>query len=67
MKSKFSVTLTRLQVQMFENRRGRQAHQEILRLLDLDHDGKVSAEERSRAEPASLFTVTVGVPRKPLP
>jgi hypothetical protein len=38
-----------LQVRMFENHRGEQAHKEILRLLDTDHDGKLSAEEKSGA------------------
>ena len=35
-----------VQVRMFENRRGQQAHQEILRLLDIDHDGTLSAGEK---------------------
>jgi hypothetical protein len=38
-----------LQVRMFENRRGQQALQEILRLLDTDKDGTLSADEKSRA------------------
>jgi hypothetical protein len=38
-----------VQVRTFENHRGEQAHQEVLRLLDTDHDGTVSAEERSSA------------------
>jgi hypothetical protein len=38
-----------LQVRMFENRRGHQAHQEILGLLDTDHDGSLSPEEKGRA------------------
>ena len=35
-----------VQVRMFENRQGRQARQEILRLLDINHDGKLSAGEK---------------------
>ena len=31
---------------LYENRRSRQAHQQILRLLDVDHSGTVSAEEK---------------------
>src|SRR5579863_4003472 len=38
-----------LQVRMFENRRGEQARHEILRLLDTDNDGSLSAHERSSA------------------
>lgn len=34
---------------MFENHLWRQAHQEILRLLDSDHNGALSAEEKLRA------------------
>jgi pimeloyl-ACP methyl ester carboxylesterase len=33
----------------FENHRGEQARQEILRLLDVDHDGKLSKEEKRNA------------------
>jgi len=36
-------------VEVFENRRGKQAHGEILRLLDADHDGKLSPQEKQRA------------------
>lgn len=36
-------------VRVFENHLGRQAHQEILRLLDTDHNGTLSAAERDRA------------------
>ena len=36
-------------VEVFENRHRSQAHAEILRLLDTDHDGSLSAEEKSRA------------------
>lgn len=36
-------------VEVFENHRGEQAHQEILRLLDTDHDGTLSAEEKKSA------------------
>src|SRR5271169_6966124 len=32
-------------VQTFENHRGKDAHLEVLRLLDTDRDGKLSAEE----------------------
>jgi hypothetical protein len=35
-----------VQVRMFENRQGQQARREILRLLDVNHDGKLSAEEK---------------------
>jgi hypothetical protein len=35
-----------VQVRMFENRQGQQAHREILRLLDVDHDGTLSAGEK---------------------
>jgi hypothetical protein len=35
-----------VQVRMFENRQGHQAHQEILRLLDSNHDGTLSAQEK---------------------
>jgi hypothetical protein len=38
-----------LRVRMFENRRGGQARQEILRLLDTNGDGSLSAEEKSSA------------------
>jgi hypothetical protein len=38
-----------VQVRMFENRRGQQAHLEILRLLDANHDGTLSAEEKRDA------------------
>lgn len=36
-------------VQAFENHRGEQARLEILKLLDTDHDGRLSAEEKQRA------------------
>ena len=36
-------------VQTFENHRGKDAHQEVLRLLDTDHDGKLSAQEKQNA------------------
>lgn len=39
-----------LQVRMFENHHGEQAREEVLRLLDTDHDGTLSAEEKSRAQ-----------------
>ena len=35
-----------VQVRMFENRQGRQAHREILSLLDTDHDGTLSDKEK---------------------
>jgi hypothetical protein len=35
-----------VQVRLFENRRRGQANREILRLLDVDHDGTLSAAER---------------------
>jgi hypothetical protein len=38
-----------LDVEVFENHRGEQAHQKILRLLDTDHDGTLSAEEKKNA------------------
>jgi hypothetical protein len=38
-----------LQVRMFENHHGRQARQEILRLLDTDQDGTLTAEEKGSA------------------
>jgi hypothetical protein len=38
-----------MEVQIFENHSGPQAHQEILRLLDTDHDGTLSAEEKLKA------------------
>jgi hypothetical protein len=40
---------TQVHVEVFENHRGEQAHQEILRLLDANHDGKLSAEEKQNA------------------
>lgn len=38
-----------LYVLTFENRRGGQAHQEVLRLLDSNHDGRLSLEEKKKA------------------
>jgi hypothetical protein len=38
-----------MQVEIFENHLGRKAHQEILRLLDTDHDGNLSADEKLKA------------------
>lgn len=38
-----------LQVRMFENHHGRQAFQEVLRLLDANHDGQLSSQEKSGA------------------
>jgi hypothetical protein len=37
------------EVRIFENHVGRQAHQEILQLLDTDHNGILSAEEKRQA------------------
>lgn len=36
-------------VRVFENRRRRQAYETVLRLLDSDHDGTLSLEEKTRA------------------
>ena len=36
-------------VQAFENHRGKDAHQEVLRLLDVNRDGQLSAEEKQNA------------------
>ncbi len=36
-------------VRVFENRRRKQAYEAVLRLLDTDHDGTMSAEEKARA------------------
>jgi hypothetical protein len=38
-----------IQVRIFENHSGRQAFQEISRLLDTNHDGSLSAEEKRKA------------------
>jgi len=38
-----------INVEIFENHSGPQAHQEILRLLDTDHDGSLSADEKRKA------------------
>jgi hypothetical protein len=38
-----------MEVEIFENRHGRQAHQEIMRLLDADHDGTLSEVEKLKA------------------
>jgi hypothetical protein len=38
-----------VEVKVFENHSGRQAYQEIMRFLDSDHDGKLSAEEKRNA------------------
>ncbi len=37
-------------VEVFENRRREQAYQEILKMLDADHDGKLSEEEKRGAQ-----------------
>lgn len=34
---------------VYENRRGEEAHEVVLRLLDADHDGELSAEEKNSA------------------
>jgi len=36
-------------VQLFENHRGEDAHQSVLRLLDANHDGNLSREEKQNA------------------
>ena len=36
-------------VEVFENRRGEEAHAEIMRRLDTDHDGTLSSEEKQSA------------------
>jgi hypothetical protein len=36
-------------VRVFENHRGEEAHREILRILDTDHDGKLSPEDKRNA------------------
>lgn len=38
-----------LEVEIFENHQGRQAHQEIMRMLDANHDGALSEPEKGRA------------------
>ncbi len=38
-----------VEVEVFENHRGYQAHQQILDLLDADHDGSLSPEEKKSA------------------
>ena len=38
-----------VQVEVFENRRREKAHEEILRSLDIDKDGALSAEEKQQA------------------
>jgi len=37
-------------VEVFENRRREKAHQEILKILDTDHDGTLSDEEKKKAQ-----------------
>ena len=39
-----------VQVRMFENRRGEQARRETLQLLDANHDGKLSTQEKLDAQ-----------------
>jgi len=46
---RLSASYAGLHVRMFENRRGQEAFQEIRRLLDADHDGALSPQEKSRA------------------
>jgi hypothetical protein len=41
---------SRVYVKVFENRRRAQAHQEVLRLLDTNRDGKLSDEEKGQAK-----------------
>ncbi len=38
-----------VEAEVFENHRGEDAHQDILRLLDTNHDGTLSAEEKRNA------------------
>ena len=38
-----------MQVRVFENRHGRQAHREILQMLDVNGDGKLSTTEKTAA------------------
>jgi len=38
-----------MQVRMFENRQGRQAHEAVLQMLDTDRDGTLSADEKRDA------------------
>ena len=40
---------TRMQVKIFENRQGRQAHREVLGMLDADRDGALSDREKGAA------------------
>ena len=40
---------SRVYVEVFENHRGEQARQAVLRLLDANHDGKLTAEEKKNA------------------
>jgi hypothetical protein len=40
---------SRMEVRIFENHSGPRAHQEILRLLDANHDGALSADEKLKA------------------
>jgi pimeloyl-ACP methyl ester carboxylesterase len=40
---------TGVYIQVFENRRAEQAHAEILKLLDSNHDGKLSRDEKKAA------------------
>jgi hypothetical protein len=40
---------SRMRVKIFENRQGRQAHREVLEMLDADHDGELSGREKRTA------------------
>jgi hypothetical protein len=40
---------SRMQVKIFENRQGRQAHREVLEMLDADRDGELSDREKCTA------------------
>jgi hypothetical protein len=40
---------SRMQVKIFENRQGRQAHREVLEMLDADRDGELSDREKRTA------------------
>jgi hypothetical protein len=42
-----------MQVKIFENRQGRQAHREVLEMLDADRDGELSDREKRTARTSS--------------
>lgn len=50
-------------VRVFENRRRKQAYDAVLRLLDTNRDGVLSAEEK--LEPASFSSATAGERPRP--